>query len=57
MIVYQPLMGVHFPASIMNHIQVTRPIAMFDVLDGLEGTEYEPSKLEIFDQEDTQFEE
>lgn len=30
---------------------------MFDVLDGLEGTEYAIEELSIFDQEDTQYEE
>ena len=30
---------------------------MFDVLDGLEGTEYAIEELRIFDQEDTQYEE
>ena len=57
MTVYLPLLGIRFPASMMNHIQITKPIAMFDVLDGLEGTEYAIEELRIFDQEDTQYEE
>ena len=41
MTAYQPLIGVRFPANIMKHIQIVKPIAMFDIMDGLEGTEYE----------------
>lgn len=56
MIVYSPITNIRFPANAMTLITSTQPIAQFDPLDSLENSNHSIEEMNIWDKEDTQFE-
>ena len=56
MIMYLPATNIRFPGNAMQLITSTQPVAQFDPLDGVENTKYSPEEMDIWDDQDTQFE-
>jgi hypothetical protein len=51
-----PLLQIRFPSNIMSVLVFTKPIALFDPLDGTEGTKFEVGEWQIWNPDDTSYE-
>ena len=50
MIVHIPILRILMPGNVSFFMSLLQPIVMFDFLDGLEGTPYDPNQIFEFDE-------